>query len=95
MDKPRWWHIAVSVMTVVLTVMVGTAGISVERKIGAIIALAVFARGGGSRWAPERSARRCRRWSSPGCSSSRSARAVSFYPVMAILQCVAYPAALG
>lgn len=90
MDKPRWWHIAVSVMAVVLTVMVGTAGISVERKIGAIIALAVFAAV----------------WFTVGPRALRSpmpalvlaglliltiGTAVSFYPVMAILQCVAYP----
>lgn len=90
MDNPRWWHAAVTTITVVLGGMVLLAVDEPAYRIGALISLAAFAIG----------------WFTVGRLSWQSTTmamiftgivivtvgvAVSFEPFLAILQCVAYP----
>ncbi len=90
MENPRWWHVAVTAVTVVLGGMVLLASDDAITRIGALVSLAVFALG----------------WFTVGRQSWRSAGmalaftgivivsvgvAVSFEPYLAIIQCVAYP----
>lgn len=90
MENPRWWHVAVCVLAALLTVMVLAAGIPAWQQLGALAALAVFVAG----WfAIGRLS-----WRSPAAAVAFSAilivavgAAVGFLPIMAIMQCLAYP----
>lgn len=90
MEKLRWWHVAVTAMAVVLTVMLLSAGLTPVRQLGALSALAVFTVS----------------WFLVGRLGMRSRVAaivfsaivvvsvgvgVGFFPLMAIIQCLAYP----
>ncbi|CAN5481071.1 sensor histidine kinase [soil metagenome] len=91
MENPRWWHIAVTVMAAVLVIIVlFTPDSSPTSQLGACLALAAFVLG----------------WFLLGRHAFTNAAAaialtiiisvsvgvaVAFYPLMAILQCVAYP----
>lgn len=91
MENPRWWHIAITVMSiVVVAVALTSADANATRRLGAIASVAVFAAG----WflVGRHS------WRVPAAAIAFSiivivttGAAVSFYPLMAILQCVAYP----
>lgn len=90
MENPRWWHVAVTVMSVVLTIMVSATDIPLDRKVGSLAALAVFTVG----WF----AIGRRAFDSVATAYALSVVivvsigvAVSFFPLMAILQCVGYP----
>ncbi len=90
MENPRWWHVAITVLAVVLTVLVFASDVPVWRQVGAQAALLAFVAG----------------WFTIGRLAFRSATAagvfsgivvvtvgvaVGFQPYMAIIQCVAYP----
>ncbi len=90
MENPRWWHIAVTSMAVVLTVMVITADVPVWRQVGAQAALMVFVVGwftiGRLAFQSVTAA-----WVFSGIVIVSVGVAVGFQPYMAIIQCVAYP----
>ncbi|MDH6181974.1 signal transduction histidine kinase [Microbacteriaceae bacterium SG_E_30_P1] len=90
MENPRWWDLAVSIMSGALTIMVIASDERVDGKIGAIVAIGIFAAA----------------WFVIGRRAFRSATAaytltgiivlslglaVAHYPIAAILQCVGYP----
>lgn len=91
MENPKWWHVAVAVITVVLAVMLFfIENLSATRVVGALLALAVFA----TAWYSfGRLA-----WQRPGAAVTfvvvmilSAGTATAFYPAMAIIQCVAFP----
>ena len=90
MDNPRWWHIATSALGLVLAVLVLVSDVGPARQTGALVALGVFIAG----------------WFALGVRSFDSSTAalalsgivvvstgvaVGFFPMMAIMQAVAYP----
>ncbi|MGV8882602.1 MAG: sensor histidine kinase [Rhodoglobus sp.] len=92
MENPRWWNIAVTVMTLTLIAVFLLADFSQWRMIGAISAVVVFAAG----WfALGRAALNgSNRWASPALAMIIIVTlgvAVAFAPFAAIMQCVAYP----
>lgn len=90
METPRWWHVAVAIAAVVLAGMVLSADVAEWRKVGAVASLAVFVIGwfAVGRLAFEN---RVAALVFTGIVIVTVGFAVSFYPLMAILQCIAYP----
>ncbi len=90
MENPRWWHIAITVLAVVLTVLVLTADVPVWRQVGAQAALVAFVVGwftiGRLAFHSATAA-----WVFSGIVIVTVGVAVGFQPYMAIIQCVAYP----
>ena len=90
MDNPRWWHIAVATIAIVLTSLVLTAGLPTWRQVGALACLAAFTIGwftiGRLSWRSPTAA-----LAFTGIVIVTTGAAVGFFPLMAIMQCVAYP----
>lgn len=90
MEQPRWWHVAVAVMSVVTTVMVVTSDLTAPRQLGAGVAIAAFAIG----WFTIGRLAFRARWAALAYAAILTASvgaAVAFYPILAIMQCIAYP----
>lgn len=90
MDNPRWWHVALAALGLVLAVLVLVSDIGAARQAGALVALAVFVAG----WF----VLGVQAFRHPGAAIALSAvvvvatgAAIAFYPMMAIMQAVAYP----
>ncbi len=90
MDNPRWWHVATAALGLVLAVMVLVSDIGPGRQAGALTALGVFIVG----WF----VLGVRAFRHAGAAIALSAivvvatgAAVGFFPMMAIMQAVAYP----
>lgn len=91
MENPKWWHVAVAAIAVTLSgMLLLVTDITLPRMLGAFAALAVFTVAWYSiGW---------RSWRSPSAAVAftvvliaASGAAASFYPAMAIIQCVAFP----
>ncbi len=91
MENPKWWHVAVGVVTVVLTVMLFfIENLSPVRIAGALAALAVFA----VSWYTIGRLAWTRRWAAVAflvIMIVSAGVAASFYPAMAVIQCIAFP----
>lgn len=91
MENSRWWHVAIAVVAVVLSgMLLLVADITPPRVLGGLAALACFT----VSWY----AFGWRSWRSRGAALAftvvtvvASGAAASFYPAMAIIQCVAFP----
>lgn len=92
MENPRWWHIAVGVISVTLIAVLLLADFPVWRQVGAISAVVTFAIGW---YAIGRFALNCTyRWAPAALAVViviTLGVAVAFAPFAAIMQCVAYP----
>jgi signal transduction histidine kinase len=91
-EKLRWWHVTVVGITVLLAVMVLWVDLPVVRQVGALAALGGFVIGwfviGRLAWQHA--------WAANlflAILVITTGAAVSFFPTMAILQCIAYPLA--
>ncbi len=91
MDNPKWWHVAVAAIGVVLSVMLLLVNnLALSRMLGAQVALAVFV----IAWYTIGRLS----WRYPGAAVAftvimiaASGSAAAFYPAMAIIQAVAFP----
>lgn len=91
MDNPKWWNMAVAVLTVALGVMLFFIDhLSPARILGAQVALAVFA----ASWYTIGRLAWHRQWATVTFITAMtvtSGVATAFYPAMAAIQCVAFP----
>ncbi|MCC6269977.1 MAG: sensor histidine kinase [Microbacteriaceae bacterium] len=91
MDNPKWWNMAVAVLTVALAVMLFFIdNLSPVRILGAQAALAVFA----ASWYTVGRLAWHLQWAAVAFITSMtvtSGVATAFYPAMAAIQCVAFP----
>lgn len=90
MENPRWWHVAVSVMSVTLVAVVLMSDVATWRQIGVVVSVAVFAAG----WFVFGRFAFTNRVASITLAFIMFATlgaAVAFVPFAAIMQCVAYP----
>ena len=90
MESPRWWNVAVAAMAVLLTAVLLTTNLSLADRVGALLSLAGFVVG----WIVFGRMAFERLWAAIVLSAIIVVTvgvAVSFLPLMAIMQCVAYP----